>query len=259
MKIETRMTTDYSVSNLISGRSPKTITPPSRLFPGLIVACALSLLPILSSAGLSQSNFDLDSDNWTVVDWNSPGVTSIVGSYPVVWNSNGGNPGGYISAIDPSGEWFWFSAPSKFLGNTSAAFGGALIFDLFASLSDGAAAVVMLTGNGNRLFFDGNSPSTSFASYSVPLSTSGWRLNDWQSGATPTISEMQGVLGNLNGLYISGDWHNGIESAGLDNVQVVPEPSALALFVFGGLGLALLVGRRTTSRSSALHSESNDA
>ena len=43
----------------------------------------------------------------------------------------GGNPGGFIRGVDSvvGGVWF-FSAPSKFLGDDSAAYGQHLSFDL---------------------------------------------------------------------------------------------------------------------------------
>lgn len=96
----------------------------SRMRMSLCVALlALSLLPINSAADAAQSTFDTNSEGWSVADWNNPDLTTIVQTFSVGWISSGGNPGGYINASDLGGNWFWFSAPAKFLGNKSAAFG----------------------------------------------------------------------------------------------------------------------------------------
>lgn len=213
------------------------------------IASLVSMMP--TNVEATESRFDSDAQGWTIVDWDSATLSSIVGSYPAAWNVSGGNPGGYISATDPSGQWFWFSAPSAFLGDRSSVFGGRLVFDLSVDISDGDTTVVMLTGAGKRLYFDGRSPLPSFTSYSVPLTPAGWRLNDWQTGVTPTSAELQSVLGNLDGVYISGDWHNGIESAGLDNVQLVPEPNISALFLLGGVALTCLAKQRKLTKQVA--------
>lgn len=213
-----------------------------------ISLCVVSAAPHAIGA---QSTFETDSEGWIVADWNNPDLSAIVGTYAVAWNESGGNPGGYISASDPSGQWFWFSAPAKFLGNQSAAFGSSLQYDVFVDPTAGRPfPVVMLTGDGQRLFFEGGSPTAAFASYSVPMTPKGWRLNDWQGGAEPTDLQMQTVLGSLDGLYISGDWFAGDEVAGLDNVRfgtepsVVPEPCSSALLLLGGLPLVMLSRRR---------------
>ena len=213
-----------------------------------ISLCVVSAVPHAIGA---QSTFETDPEGWIVADWNNPDLSAIVGTYAVAWNASGGNPGGYISASDPSGQWFWFSAPAKFLGNQSAAFGSSLQYDVFVDPTAGRPfPVVMLTGDGQRLFFEGGSPTAAFASYSVPMTPKGWRLNDWQGGAEPTDLQMQTVLGSLDGLYISGDWFAGDEVAGLDNVRfgtepsVVPEPCTSALLLLGGLPLVMLSRRR---------------
>ncbi len=221
----------------------------NRIVQALFIGfCVCSSVPQAIGA---QSSFDTDSEGWSVADWINPDLSGVSGTYSVAWNSTGGNPGGYISATDPSGLWFWFAAPVKFLGNQAAAFGSSLEYDLFVNPTDGGfLPVVILTGAGQRLFFQGNSPTTAFASNTVPIVPTGWRLNDWQSGAEPTLLEMQAVLGSLDGLYISGDWFDGPEVAGLDNVRfgteptVVPEPSSSALLFLGGLTLVILSRRR---------------
>lgn len=111
--------------------------------------------------------------------------------------------------------------------------------------------MVILTGAGQRLYFSGNSPPTTFASYNIPLTPAGWRLNDFHNGTEPTAAIMQSVLGNLDGLYIDGDWHDGIETAGLDNVRLVPEPTSSALLILGGSFLAAIFALQRSRRNSA--------
>ena len=225
--------------------------------PLYIALVSLSLLSLNSKADATQSTFDTNSEGWSVADWNNPDLSTIVQTFSVGWISSGGNPGGYINASDLSDNWFWFSAPAKFLGNKSAAFGTSLQFDLSVSIYASEAPVVILTGAGQRLYFLGNSPPTTFASYNIPLTPTGWRLNDYKNGIEPTPAIMQSVLGNLDGLYIDGDWHNGIETAGLDNVRLVPEPTSLALLILVALfSLQFLLcrGRDEIGRPSPLDS-----
>ena len=152
---------------------------------------------------ISSSTFDTDSEGWSVADWNST-ASSIVGTYPVTYNASGGNPGGYISSTDPSGNDFRFAAPMKFLGDQTAAYGGSLQLDMFdQSQPTVSSYLVTLTGAGLRLYSPYvNPPNTTFTSYTVPLTPSGWLLNDLGSGVQPTVTQMQTVLGSLDGLYI---------------------------------------------------------
>lgn len=82
-----------------------------------IVALATSVILLAATAvggELAVSTFDSGAEDWTTVGATSP-----------VWEPTGGNPGGHIWAEDSVGgpPWF-FVAPSKFLGDMSAAFGG---------------------------------------------------------------------------------------------------------------------------------------
>jgi len=53
----------------------------------------------------------------------------------------------------------------------------------------------------------------------VPLIPSRWRINDPQTGPQPTDIQFQAVLGNLIAIRLAGDWGNGFETTGLDNVK----------------------------------------
>jgi len=200
-----------------------------------------------------SSTFDGGPEGWMVADinwspWTHP--PQVVGYYPPAFHATGGNPGGLISMTDPSGQWFWFDAPAVFLGNQSSAFGHSLSFDMQVSASvAGAADGVMLVGSGMTLHYETPVPAATFTHFVVPLTPAGWRINDPVAGLEPTAAQMLGVLGNLSALRISGDWLDGTETAGLDNVVLsgtapIPAPGAL-LLVLSGLACLRVVKRRS--------------
>lgn len=213
-----------------------------------LLALASCLMLSVPTAHAVESTFDTGPDGWFVADWTNPDLSTSFNTYSVTWHSTGGNPNGHISASDTtSGGWFWFAAPAKYFGNQVAAFGTSLRYDISVNLSNGQPGpIVMLTGAGQRLFFNGDSPSPALQSVVVPLLPIGWKLNDWQNGAMPTAGVMQSILSNLDGLYISGDWLNGIEVASLDNVSLVPEPTSSTLLLLGAISVGALFGKRAT-------------
>ncbi len=69
------------------------------------------------------SDFSTNSDGWQLTG----DPTSTTPTYV----ASGGNTGGFIHGVDASqGIDWYFSAPSKFLGNQSDSIGGSLKFDL---------------------------------------------------------------------------------------------------------------------------------
>lgn len=117
--------------------------------------------------------------------------------------------------------------------------------------------LVTLTGAGFTLYsLYYKPPNKTFTSYTVSLTPSGWRLNDQAIGVQPTVTQMQTVLGSLDGLYIEGDWHGGgfgSDLTGLDNVILagpqpsIPEPSTWLLFATGLVGV-LGYGQRQSKK-----------
>ncbi|MBN2023265.1 MAG: hypothetical protein JW809_10790 [Pirellulales bacterium] len=173
-----------------------------------------------------SSTFDAGKEAWTVVDVVPPlgDPPTVVGSYTPDWNPVGGNPGGHVSMAEPSGNWFFFSAPGSFLGDKTAYYGGRLSYDLMCDAVDPLwEPGVALVGEGATLYYNTNSPPPgSWTNYVAPLSPTGWRLNDYVNGREPSAAEMKSVLGNLNAVYISGDRLSGDEVSGLDNVWMMP-------------------------------------
>src|SRR5437868_560716 len=101
----------------------------SRLSAGSVVFIVAGLT---QSALAVSSSFTADNENWRVVAYPSTTYTSAPTDFGLAtWLSTGGNPGGYIRSFDPSGGDTYFTAPAKFLGNQSAAYGTALEYDLY--------------------------------------------------------------------------------------------------------------------------------
>ena len=204
----------------------------------------LGVLAVLSAASagaqsvLAQSTFDVDDEGW------------LVGGPipdPPDHFATGGNPGGFIRGFDASGSTggrpFWaFIAPAAYLGDVSAAYGGALSFDLRQDIADGSPFDdddVTLTGGGFTIVIDaGPTPTAAWTSYSVSMvENAGWV--HYGTSQPPTMTEMQAVLGSLSELWIRGEFIAGNDSADLDNVVVtgmgVPTMSEAALLLLIGL------------------------
>ena len=207
-----------------------------------------------------SSTFDSSNQGWSVGDIGPsvppPGIVGAAG-----WNASGGNPGGYISTTDVANI-VAFLASSSYTGNLSAFHGGTLTFDLQdldGNDSVDYPAVVIYTSTGS-IAYDAPPPGTTWTSYSVPLTASGWTeyLGGENTGGTPlTEAQFVTALSNVTALAIEADWHNGADLTGLDNVILstgasgaAPEPSTWAMMIIGLSGLGL-VSRRRLSRATA--------
>ena len=204
---------------------------------GWMVAGA-GLSPCLDAAVVST--FDTDADGWYTRDLVGlatapPGATSSV-----TWD-----PAGFIQTTDTL-DWVAFAAPAKFLGDKSAYYGGTLSFDLGATWNDGVAYPnAVLYSGGNAVAYVTSPPATvGFTSYSLPLAPGGW---SWNGATVATAAQIQSVLADLDGLFVSADWFSGADDARLDNVRLaaVPEPASLAAMATLGL-LGFAGGRRAT-------------
>ena len=224
------------------------------------VYVSLAALCLMTGAGsLAQaqtSAFSTNAEGWSIVSFGNLSTNdySIAGTYTPVYNATGGNPGGYISTDDPDGGDFTFSAPAVFLGNKTGATG--LAYDLqHTNNVNYQTTDVMLVGGGKRLLYKFNPdfvPSTIFSTVNVNFTpSSNWTVNT-TGGAAATSSDFATVLASLTGLYIRGEYTNGGETAGLDNVALrspapppVPEPGSIAVLVgFGVSGIGFLARRR---------------
>jgi len=232
----------------------------------VILAASVSTLLLLGVAHASVvSRFDSNADGWDVVVLVAePESNPNYGAFPtplsVNYSSLNGNPDGHIWKYDPGPHAFYFDAPSKFLGNQLATYGGSLSFDLRDVPDDPNKAYttapdVVLVGAGLTIVLDDViQPGTSWSSYAVSfVAGSSWHKGTL-SGASPTASEFQSVLADLDALRILGDQRSDYDTGYLDNVVLsnaseVPEPSTLLLW--SGLGaIGLIVASRRKRRAA---------
>ena len=211
---------------------------------GSIGITAAIVLLAGASAGradpVASSTFDAGDEGWKVV--------STLGYYgSPSWAATGGNPGGFIYAVDPDTGAFGFAAPAKFLGDVSAAYGTPLSFDIAAyDTPDAATGWVGLEGGGHTLIWHFPAPSTIYPDWhsrSVNMTeTGGWEHLD--SGLPPTHAEMVELLDDLDGMVITAEFIEGLPNdiSGLDNVILAPEPTALA--ALAAASVALIARRR---------------
>lgn len=181
---------------------------------------------------VAQSTFDnpaSGSDGWVATEQGSGGVNNLT------YHASAGHSGGYISADDIGDGLFWYwRAPSKFLGDKSVVYGGSLSFDLRQHYDSGegpneeaAEGDVILAGAGNTLFYrTGVFPAIgdvypgtggAWTSYNVPLSeTAGWHLGSIY-GPSVSAAQMQATLASLTSLSIRGEYQYGDDHGDLDN------------------------------------------
>jgi len=204
---------------------------------------AMAALAACSCTQAATSRFDTGTEGWTAV-----------GDFaaPLTWSTTGGNPGGHVFIPDQVvGGVTYFVAPIAFLGDKSAAFGTNLTFDLMQVYPGGSNQFnerdVVIEGGGLAIAYDTspNPPNGSWASYAVPLSTGGWRLNSL-SGAVATDQQILSVLSSVTSLRIRAEFQTGADTGRLDNVSLVPEPGR-ALLLAGGLAALLFLPRARRS------------
>jgi len=168
---------------------------------------------------LVSSTFDKDSDGWTVKG----------GGEGPYYMTSGGNPGGYIYGKDggPTGDWYW-TAPPKFLGDRSDAYGGVLFFVLTQNDTTNqvqSSHDVILVGGGIALHFDISNPGREWTEYAVWLhELGGWKKENEEK---PTRGEMQRVLSALSEFTIHAEYRDGADTGGLENVVILRYPSNL--------------------------------
>lgn len=215
-----------------------------RLRPATVRAALATLVCIASTAAIARaqsivsSTFDASAEGWMVADVQYPiaNPPHVVAGYSPDYWSTGGNPGGFIRETDASGNWFFFAAPTAFLGDKSAALGGTISLDISVNPSAGYgsdAPLLLLVGAGLTLYANTVPPGGTFTHFDVPILPTVWRVNDFTSGPPPTTAQLLAVLSSLDALYVSGDWISGYETASLDNV-LVSGPCALVVYCTAG-------------------------
>jgi len=161
------------------------------------------------------SHFNHDDEGWLVSGDAQGGDT-----HPD-FMKKGGKNGAYISAKDDAvgGVWYW-SAPDKFFGDLSSSYGKKLKFSLKqSSVNDQFDdADIILKGAEMTLVYDTpNNPGTDWTDYVIILTEEGWHYNN-TGGDAVTKEDFQKVLKNVKNLYIRGEFVNGEDTDGLDEV-----------------------------------------
>ena len=175
----------------------------------VIVIVVIILLCKCCQSNNIASYFDNIDDDWKVMG------DAQEGNAKPNYHKNEGNPGGYISADDDAagGVWYW-SAPKKFLGDKSSAYGKKLEFSLKQSSVENQfdADDVVLVGNEIRVAFNTpHNPEVDWTDYS------GWKLND-VNGNELSKEDFVKVLSNLSAIYIRGEFIEGEDTGALDSV-----------------------------------------
>src|SRR5882724_9209082 len=99
------------------------------------ICSVIGITFLMTTASAQLWTFDSSNQGWRIDDLTGLGdYTTSHGTFTANWNATGGNPGGYISAADPSDFTFMFQAPSAQLGDYSRFLGGKLNFSLKTDL-----------------------------------------------------------------------------------------------------------------------------
>ena len=156
--------------------------------------------------GLS-STFDSDDEGWTTAN----DATNFT------HNSSGGNPGGFISAVDiGTGAYWYFVAPAAWLGDWTGYVGGTLKYDI--NILSGAAN----SAQDDVIIFSG-ADFLAWRATTLP-GTGIWNHYEVQlSGANFTTSSgrtFSDIMSNVTALWIRGEYVLGGDREGLDNVII---------------------------------------
>lgn len=166
---------------------------------------------------LYKNGFNADDQGWTI-QGDAQGASTTPD-----YNTTGGSPGGFISAVDDvTGDYWYFSAPSDFLNNMKDKYGKTLKFKLKQSSTTSQATkddLMIISGNGMDIIFKvPYNPGITWTKYTVSLKSSDWvKLS---TGTAPSRTEMKKVLQNITKLWIRGEYRTGADEGGLDNVTI---------------------------------------
>lgn len=204
----------------------------------LIAALSIGLLLSLSACDgngsdeneyvANRATFDSSAEGWVASTYPVQGPYAAPVATPALTHqSTGGNPEGYIEIEDPDNNVVFWRAPASFLGDRSGAYGQNLSFDLYNSgpvdYTDDFDVVV--SGGGLIVMIQVDPPvAGSWRAYSVGLRETFVARSPWhkEDGTTPSRSEFEAVLGDLDVVLIRGEHSDTVagELMGLDNVEL---------------------------------------
>ncbi len=190
------------------------------------------------------------SVTWTF-DADAMGWSTLNDARDFAWDGVLGQPAGAIRARDVGdGRIWYFAAPVVDVSNAASMYGGTIGWDALGiqgnQTSISARADVMLVGAGLEIGLSVSEVpnNTTWTSWTASVSAAaGWETissleNGTLSGDAATEADIRAVLGDLQGLYIRGEFTNGADQSALDNVYFVPAPAGAALLAIGGLGVS---------------------
>lgn len=193
----------------------------ARTFSAVVLIAVVALSGCMGGSGPETvtSTFDDGTEGWTVVG-DAEGGQAEPDHVP-----EGGSAGGYLEATDDvsGGVWYW-NASTPYLGDRSAYAGGTLSFDLRQSATDSqfnATDVVLISGDTSLGYDFGKAsthPGTDWTRYEVELSADGWTNLD--TGDAATEDEFEQVLSDLDELRIRGEYREGSDTGGIDEVEL---------------------------------------
>ncbi|GAB5495980.1 MAG: hypothetical protein Phyf2KO_10600 [Phycisphaerales bacterium] len=199
-----------------------------------MLGCALGLcLSAGASAQIAVSDFSSGTDGWrTVANKNAA----------IDWQP------GMITQQDIHYGTMAFKAPSKFLGDVSAAYGGTLSFDFMTDSPNFWPSQPKIRMSGNtqwgtltvKLALPEPTEANTFQAYEIPFEESdNWSLMGRRG--PPTQEEFQAIISGLTDLRIIGDTSSesnelfSIANVRLDPPdQPEPEPGALKVYIMAG-------------------------
>jgi hypothetical protein len=195
------------------------------------LSSAVVLIFISGSAYALESSFDSGDENWR------PG-----NDVTLSWQETGGNPGGFLQGVDwADGRIWYFVSPESWSGDWSSC--DRLSFDLKVITAGGIKVfgpMLIIKGNGGgELVWSGNAPTRSWTNYSISLVPSTFGVSQ---------ADFDSVMGDAKEFWIEGEYISGLDTEGLDNVELHYPPMKVELYSFkataeqGGIRLTWTTG-----------------
>lgn len=193
------------------------------------------------SRTVAESTFDT-----TIEEWNYQKEKVVLAPDVFALRSNG-NPGGCLFVDEygsGDGDITWFSAPSQFLGDRSACYGGHLQYDLrltIASDSWDYEHVQLWSDQEVFVFQPTHEPLTTWTHFEIPLRAESWHVAS-RTGANPTAQQFRAALANVTRFLIRAEYIDAspYDNCYLDNVRLVAAHSPLMTIGASGSDAATL-------------------
>lgn len=187
-------------------------------------SCAL----VVVNAGLALAGppvfegFDDGAAGWQYADMACAGpYVNPLGTGPMLWSETGGDPGGFITAEDPSGTCFYIRASGAFTGDLSSYRGGTLTYSVFATVVNyGLERGVLLVGT-NGVTLSGPLPLPATGVWdrrTITLEASSFRVGT-QNGAVASQAQFDAVLSSVDAVHLPAEYGSEvIEVVSVDSV-----------------------------------------